>query len=301
MRAGWANQPERGALAAVRLIRWITLHLGRWVARPLLCPITAYFVLTAAAQRRASREYLARVLGREPGIADVFRHFHCFAATILDRVFLIRGEAGRFDLHVHGAAESFAEGRPRGGCILLGSHMGSFEVMRMLAQAHGHMPLKVLMYEDHNAGVTGALHELNPDFARMVIPLGAVDALLRARESVEQGEMLGILGDRVAESDKTMRCRFLGGEAVFPCGPMLLASMLGVPVVLFFGLYRGGNRYDLHFELFAERIDIGRASREGDLRRWIVRYVERLEHYAREAPYNWFNFYDFWEETKHAG
>ena len=24
------------------------------------------------------------------------------------------------------------------------------------------------------------------------------------------------------------------------------------------------------------------------------RYVARLEHYCREAPFNWFNFYDFW-------
>jgi predicted LPLAT superfamily acyltransferase len=26
----------------------------------------------------------------------------------------------------------------------------------------------------------------------------------------------------------------------------------------------------------------------------LLRYVERLEHYCRLAPYNWFNFYDFW-------
>jgi predicted LPLAT superfamily acyltransferase len=23
-------------------------------------------------------------------------------------------------------------------------------------------------------------------------------------------------------------------------------------------------------------------------------YVARLEHFCRDAPYNWFNFYDFW-------
>ena len=26
----------------------------------------------------------------------------------------------------------------------------------------------------------------------------------------------------------------------------------------------------------------------------IQRYAGRLEHYTRIAPYNWFNFYDFW-------
>jgi predicted LPLAT superfamily acyltransferase len=205
VRARWFNQPERGTLFAVKLIRWIALHVGRWAARPLLYPITAYFALTAAEQRRASRTYLRRVLHREPGLSDMARHFHCFAATILDRIFMITGDQGRFDLNVHGVVESFGDEQPRGGCILLGSHIGSFEVMRMLAVAHGEVRLKVLMYEEHNAGLTGLLHELNPDFAHMVISLGRVDALLSARESLHRGEMLGILGDRVAESDKTTR------------------------------------------------------------------------------------------------
>jgi len=26
----------------------------------------------------------------------------------------------------------------------------------------------------------------------------------------------------------------------------------------------------------------------------VQKYVERLEHYCRLAPYNWFNFYDYW-------
>jgi predicted LPLAT superfamily acyltransferase len=25
------------------------------------------------------------------------------------------------------------------------------------------------------------------------------------------------------------------------------------------------------------------------------RYVSRLEHHTRRAPYNWFNFYQFWD------
>jgi hypothetical protein len=29
----------------------------------------------------------------------------------------------------------------------------------------------------------------------------------------------------------------------------------------------------------------------------IRRYAARLEHHARQAPYNWFNFYDFWERS----
>ena len=29
-------------------------------------------------------------------------------------------------------------------------------------------------------------------------------------------------------------------------------------------------------------------------------YVAKLEALVREAPYNWFNFYDFWTEENHG-
>jgi predicted LPLAT superfamily acyltransferase len=112
-----------------------------------------------------------------------------------------------------------------------------------------------------------------------------------------RGELVGILGDRVAENDKMTHCQFLGHEATFPSGPVLLASVLKVPVVLFFGLYLGNNRYALHFELFAEEIDIRREHRDADVRLWTQRYADRLEYYARLEPYNWFNFYDFWGKS----
>lgn len=297
MTARWISQSERGSRPLVVLIGLITLHIGRWAARLLLYPITLYFVLTAAEQRRASRQFLSRALGREAGWWNIARHFHTFAGTILDRVYLVTGDRRRFDLRMHGvdaALEQVAKGR---GCILLGAHLGSFEVMRMLAMIDDRVDVKVLMYEEHNATLTSLIYSLNPQFSDSIIPLGSIDALLKAQECLARGELIGILGDRITEKDRTTRCRFLGFDATFPAGPVLLASMLKVPVLLFFGLYLGGNRYALHFEVFADEITIRRQHRDADIQLWSQRYADRLESYARLAPYNWFNFYDFWEEN----
>jgi predicted LPLAT superfamily acyltransferase len=80
-----------------------------------------------------------------------------------------------------------------------------------------------------------------------------------------------------------------------PAGPILLGATMHCPVVLFFGLYRGGNRYDIYFEHFADEIALNREHRAEEIQLWMQRYVARLEHYARLAPYNWFNFYSFWD------
>jgi predicted LPLAT superfamily acyltransferase len=105
---------------------------------------------------------------------------------------------------------------------------------------------------------------------------------------------LGNLGARVVPNDRLVRVPFFGREAAFPAGPFLMAAALKVPVVLFACTYLGGNRYQEHFELFAEEITLDRRNRDADLERWVRRYAERLEYYCRLAPYNWFNFYDFW-------
>ena len=71
--------------------------------------------------------------------------------------------------------------------------------------------------------------------------------------------------------------------------------MMRCPVILFFGLYRGGNRYEICFEHFADVIVLERDRRADETQLWMQRYAERLEYYARLAPHNWFNFYPFWD------
>jgi predicted LPLAT superfamily acyltransferase len=54
----------------------------------------------------------------------------------------------------------------------------------------------------------------------------------------------------------------------------------------------------LHFDLFAESVSIDRRTRAADLQATVQRYSQRLEHYVHLAPFNWFNFYDFWQTDR---
>jgi predicted LPLAT superfamily acyltransferase len=291
----WATLPERGTSASVRALAWIALHTGRRVARLLLHPITLYFFITAHAARRMSYEYLHRVRGRAARWWHVLRHFHCFAATILDRVYLLRGDFKHFRVTVHGKEllqEQIEAGK---GGVLLGSHLGSFEVLRALGVMRRSFPLKVLMDTRHNQNITRFFDALNPVIAGTVIEPDRPDTLIRVKESLDAGYFIGMLGDRVFGADKTTRCEFLGAPATFPAGPVLLAATMHCPVFLFFGVYRGGNRYEIYFEHFADEIRLDRDRRAEDVQLWMQRYAARLAHYAHLAPYNWFNFYSFWD------
>jgi len=291
----WADLPERGTPALVRLIVWIAVRIGRWAARLLLYPITLYFLITAHTARRVSYEYLRRVRGRPVSWWHVFRHFHCFAATILDRVYLLKGEFEHFEVTLNQKEILHREIDSGKGCILLGSHLGSFEVLRTLGVTQQDFPLKVLMDIAHNENITRFLDALNKEIASTVIVPDRPDTLLRVKESLDAGFLIGMLGDRVSSGGRTTQCQFLGAPATFPAGPILLAAMMRCPVILFFGLYRGGSRYEIYFEDFAPEIILNRDHRAEDIQHWMQRYVKRLEYYAGLAPYNWFNFYAFWD------
>ncbi len=296
MSNNWQKQSERGSAWLIRLIIWITLHLGHRTGRLLLHPITFYFLLFSARARRASRHYLQRVLSHPVRLRDIYRHYHSFAVTILDRIFFLTGRHQHFDIRIHGE-EILQHTLEKGGCLLLGSHLGSFEVLRTLAVTRTELPIKVLMYEDNAEKINAALGPLNPAVAQTVIPIGRPESLFQVQETITKGGLVGILGDRLSLEDKKVSCQFLGDEAIFPSGPLLLAGILHTPVILFFGLYRGGKRYDIHFELLADEITLGRGEeRQQQIASWTQRYAERLEYYCRLAPDNWFNFYNFWKQ-----
>jgi len=86
----------------------------------------------------------------------------------------------------------------------------------------------------------------------------------------------------------------MGAAAPFPTGVYRLAAALSCPVYLVFGLYTEPNRYDIHCELFTERVVLSREARDQGIAAYAQRYADRLAHYGRLAPDNWFNFFDYW-------
>jgi predicted LPLAT superfamily acyltransferase len=284
----------------LRVMTWISLRLGRAPARFVLAGISLYFLLFAPAAKAASRAYLRRAMDREPGFTDLFRHFHSFASTIHDRIFLLNARFDLFQLEVHGEdviKDVLAAGR---GAFLMGAHMGSFEVARAIGRRQPGLRVAMVMYEENARKLNAALAAINPAAVQEIIPLGQIDSMLRVQASLDEGMVLGVLGDRTLGGDPTLRVPFLGADAEFPVGPMRLAAMLKRPVLFMSGLYLGGNRYAIHFERLADFSDLERPGRDAAIQAAVVAYAACLERHCRAAPYNWFNFFDFWR-PKDAG
>jgi predicted LPLAT superfamily acyltransferase len=298
--AVWLKQRERSNLLALRTIIWIGLALGRRAARALLYPIAGYYVCFSRAPKRASRAYLTRVLGRAPRWGEVFRHYHTFASTILDRVFLLCGRFEEFDVTILGDEVAHGFHLRHEGCMLVGAHFGSFEILRAVGLQHPGVDVRFANFEANAQKMARVLGALNPALAEAIIPLGTPDSMLKVNDALVAGSFVGMLADRSVGSGKRVACDFLGEPATFPAGPWQLACALKRPVLLGLGVYLGGRRYEVHFEQIVDAWPTERTARNAAIEDAVRRYVARLEDHCRRAPYNWFNFFDFWAKVDDA-
>lgn len=291
---GWLSQRERSNLPVLRLMVWISLTVGRTLSRLVVAGIAAWFMLFAPRARRASRAYLGRAL---PGASwrDVFRHLFAFASTIHDRIYLLNQRLDLFDIEVTGAEALQAALAQRPGALLIGAHLGSFEVLRSAGQGLAGLKVAMLMYEENARKINASLAAINPAASEDIIALGRMESMLEARDRLDQGYLVGMLADRGLGGDTTRECDFLGQPAPFPVGPWRMAAMLRRPVFLMAGLYLGDNRYRIHFEPLADFSTLERGDRDQAIAAAMSQYATRLAHFCRLAPYNWFNFFDFWK------
>ena len=291
----WLQRKERGSLLLLRFMTWLSLTLGRRLTRPIVYGIALYFLLAVPAARCASRDYLRRALGRPARWADLYRHILAFASTIHDRVYLLNDRHDLFELRIHGQDIFEGPDAPRGGFLIFGAHLGSFEVLRAIARRDSSQPVCAAMYPENARLLNSMLSKVNAQIIQDIIPLGHIDAIFQLNERIEAGAMVALLADRATGPDTYLSMPLFGEPAPFPLGPFRLAAILRRPVCFMTGLYRGGNRYDIHFERLADFSAVPAGQRDAALRAAIERYAVLLEKHASAAPYNWFNFYDFWK------
>jgi predicted LPLAT superfamily acyltransferase len=291
----WTGQ-SRGGVFGHWFFMQLTRLFGVSTAYFVTYPVTFYFLFAAPTARQASMQFLERALGPASSFVRFwrsYRHLLSFARTMVDRaLFVTRGkklfqyEENGFE-HIRSAA---ADGQ---GAILLTAHLGNWEVAAGLLGEAG-KKLAIVAYRGDHEKVARYMEKAQGDRPR-VIDVGS-DALasLEMLRALRDGTVLALQGDRPMDRH-VVRVPFLGRDAPFPLGPFMLAAVSGAPLIATFSLQVGPASY----RFFAEppmRLSFERGlSRESQLRMWVEKYVAKLESFAREFPYQWFNFYDFWD------
>jgi predicted LPLAT superfamily acyltransferase len=298
----WAGIGESTFVGGIWFLYGVHALAGRRVLRLLLWPVVLFHALARPAARRASLAYLERMqaahgaIGARPGIRHVLRHLLSFAETLLDKLLATAGRYPWQRVRVEGQELVDALVAQRRGALFVTAHVGCLELCQALAARLPDLKLTVLVHTRHAERFNRILRRLNPAATVELLQVTDVTAAtaVELERRVRAGEFVAIAGDRVPLAEgRSARVAFLGAAAAFPVGAYVLASLLQCPL-LFLGCVREGAGHVVRFEPMAERLALPRAGRDQALQAWAADFATRLEALLRRAPYEWFNFFDFW-------
>lgn len=306
--ARWDRMSEAGSRASLGIAGWIVRHLGRRATLAIARVTSAFFVLRRGAARRASGRYLARVAASpggpdalgvaQPGVRAVHRHFTEFSRVLYDRMLAWSGGLDSLDFDHDGSDRIFGLARSGQGALLLGAHVGSLDLMGFITRRYA-LKMNVVVFHRNAERINAFLEALGAPSARMIqLEPGSVRAAFEVRSCLERGEFVAMMADRAmpGAAARSATTRFLGGDARFPLGPFLLAGVLGCPVYLALCLRSGDARYTTVMRELTAGERVPRRQREAWARELLARYAARVEEVCRRHPFQWFNFFDFWED-----
>ena len=290
----WINKKERGSSWTIRFMIALCKRKYRWLVKLLLYPITAYFFLTSGSGHKASKQFFIKATGNFSW-HDHYLQLLCFAHSLIDRVSILMGESDQFEIKAHGREELLKARRSGQGLILLGAHLGNFEACKLLVKDRANIDVHIVAYFGGSKKIRQQFDAINPAFTNNIIDPTADDAVFLMRDVIEKGGILAILGDRVGIGDKKLEVEFLGETVPLPAGPYFLASILRCPIYCFFGLRAGDGIYHSYTIKLADKVILNRHQRQTDAQKYAQAYADLLAIKARQYPYNWFNFFEFWQ------
>jgi len=305
-RGHWSRLEERGAVVGMKILFAGYRLFGRGVFRIMLFPVMTYFFLTSSSARRASRQYLDRVQatrekidGKPAKRLSGFRHFLQFGESILDKTAQWAGVRTEENIR-YVAPDAYAEvmSSERGG-VFIGSHLGNLEALRAFGGLKQGLTVNALVFTRHSLKFMQFLEEANPEAVKHVIQVDSLgpESVIRMQSKIETREWIAMVADRtsIARAARSISCEFLGQAARFPEGPFILASLLSCPVYFLFCLKKDG-KYEVYLEKLADPLELPRATRQEDIELAVKKYASLLEEHCLAFPYQWYNFFDFWQK-----
>jgi len=298
---------EGGVIWGMRLLLRIYLLCGRTVLQLFLYPVVIYYWLINRQARRASQTYLNRLAVFAPSLKLSgsflwsFRHFISFANAIIDKLAAWSGALTRADVQYHGRNEIISEIRKGQGVVLLGSHLGNLEVCRVIADFDKTLHINVLIHNKHAQKFNRLLKQTSDNSQLNLIQVTEITAAtsMLLKDKIEGGELVIIAADRSLPGSRqhVTKVNFLGGEALMPQGPFILAGLLKCPIYTVFCL-KQQDKHVIYFDHFSDMLNFPRKTREQAIQQITQRYAERLQAYCLKEPLQWFNFFDFWRVSQ---
>ena len=309
-----------------RSIRF-TAFLVKILPHPLLIALTKvvtlfYFFATKDA-RRASREYQKTLIdfskklpdylkgidiSKVPSRPNTYRHISSFATCLVEKIEGWSGKSGMKNIEFAGDNDTVRNLlRAKKGCMLICSHLGNIELFRSIFSYGSDdfdriIPVTIIMDQKVTQNFNSMIGELNSNAKLNVICADDISmaTMSQLQDSIDQGGLVVISADRIPahNTQRSLEINVLGKAAKLPYGPFLIAALLNCPTYFIFSMRKhqsGFNpTYIVNLLKSETSFNGGRKEREEKIRELAVQYTKLMEHFIILYPYQWYNFFRYW-------
>ena len=298
MKKKWYQIKEYSAGTKRLIFTWhVYKLLGRkpveWIAR-----IIGFVTFLAHPSiRRYSRIYfetLYKYTGDKalrPSILNSLKHILTFALSLVDKM---EAYANTKDFQLTIDDYDLRTDLAHGGVFFIITHTGNIELMRNLILKKDYKKSNVFMQKSHCETFNNFINSLSQTSDITVYPVEeiGVETALDIKSKLSEGEVVLMAGDRLSaqNTNKCYDAKLLGRKVKLPLGTLKFALMMDAPIYLLACLKNDDGSFRIISEKFSK--DESRSDNLNNLQKQFVNYLEKI---TLSAPYQFYNFYDFFE------
>lgn len=294
---------SRGGVVGYKIFIWLLRHFGLKAAYILLFFVAFYFIPFAPKATQNSWYYL-RNIQKFPffkSLIGVYLNYYNFGQSILDRVALLAGLNTHLTFEFDGEEHLHQLAQNGTAALLISAHIGNWEIAgNKFKNISG--KINILMYEAEHQKLKSLLESVqteksNTKNVHVITLKDDLSHVLELKNEIDKGNLIALHGDRVPPNSKFFEFDFMGKKAKFPSGPFYLSGKFKIPVCFVFACKEPNGHYHLfctppkYYALYGSPTD-----RENSVKALIQDYVNAVEEKVKKYPYQWYNFYPFWNK-----
>ena len=286
---------------------WLLLKVykffGRRVLKIVIFPIILFSFFFMKAIRKASKEYFYTLYQYtkdkrlKPSLKNTFKHLYSFAESLLDKVAAWAGDIKNASLiyeDKEATTEFIKTSKAKNGMFILSSHLGNVEVLRALAlDEFKDTVMNVFMDTARTQSFNSFLEKTNPDSKLNLWSTSDInmETAFLTKDRLDNGEVFVMSADRVSASNRkdVVERIFIGKQAKFPIGAFKFAKMMEVDLCFLAICYGSNKQYHVYLNYY-------KYEQKMKLDDIINNYAGWLENLTIQHPYQWYNFYKFWND-----
>jgi len=284
---------SKGSSAGYRIFVLLIKTTGLKGAYLLLRFVSLYYLFFSPSTSRHILSFYRNIFNfsRTKAWAGLYKNYFNLGQTLIDKVAIMSGVRTSFSFDFEGEEHLRSMIGGKKGGLLLSGHLGNWEAAGHLLQRLN-TRIHIVMFDGEDAQIKEFLESVTgPKNFNVILVKNDLSHIYQINDALSKNEVVCMHADRFLPGNKTLTAEFFCKPARFPEGPFILALKLKAPVVFVYAFKEGATHYHLYSTPIMQ-FD----SRKGDTLQGILNaYAGSMESMTRRYPYQWFNYYNFWE------